>query len=303
VDVGAFDAANGIFLRQNGTTNLQWVRRTSTSGSVVDNAVAQSSWNIDKFDGTGVSGLTLDVTKVFIIVIDAQFLGMGRVRVGFDINGMIYWAHQFLHANVLTLPYMQTLTLPIQMLVTATATASTKTSYFKCASVSSEGGLEKDFIYQFATPEQAVTAASGTSTPIISMRPRTTFNGIRNNVKLVVQHLAILVTGSNPIMWELDIGCSFSVAPTFSNVDATHSAFEYSSAPGTHSAMGTVIARGYVAASNQAKDSSFTDVGSRYPITLDRAGAVRANGTLSVFVTGIGGTSVTRAAVLFGEIR
>ena len=59
---GAFDADNGIFLKvTNGAASF--VRRTSASGSVVDNAVDQVDWNIDKFDGTEPSGVTLDLTK------------------------------------------------------------------------------------------------------------------------------------------------------------------------------------------------------------------------------------------------
>jgi hypothetical protein len=52
VEVGQFDLLNGLFLRQNGVSGLQFVRRTSTSGSAVDNAVDKANWNIDKFDGT-----------------------------------------------------------------------------------------------------------------------------------------------------------------------------------------------------------------------------------------------------------
>ncbi len=63
---------------------------------------------------------------------------MGRVRVGFDIDGVIYYAHQFLNANNLSVPYMQSATLPIRMVVTSTSSGSTKTSYFKCATVQSE---------------------------------------------------------------------------------------------------------------------------------------------------------------------
>ena len=38
---------------------------------------------------------------------------MGRVRCGFDVAGVIYYAHEFLNANVLAVPYMQTASLPI----------------------------------------------------------------------------------------------------------------------------------------------------------------------------------------------
>jgi hypothetical protein len=86
--VGYFDAQNGIFLEQNGIVDVALVRRTYTSGAAVDNRVVQASWNVDKFDGTGPSGLTLDLTKAQILLMDLQWLGVGRVRIGFDIDGL-----------------------------------------------------------------------------------------------------------------------------------------------------------------------------------------------------------------------
>lgn len=304
VDVGYFDLANGIFLRQNGTSGLQFVRRTSTSGSVVDNAVSQSSWNLDKLDGTGTSGITLDVTTSFILFMDLQFLAMGRVRIGFDIGGCLIYCHEFLNANVIAVPYMQTGTLPIQMLITATATGSTKTAYFKCAAVNSEGGFEQAGSFHFSTPEGTVTAASGARTHILSVRPRTTFNSITNREDFILDTVDLLVTGSNPVFWELCIGATFTVAPTYANVNATYSAFDYGTG-GTFDNLtsGLVIASGYISSSATAKGSTSRDATLRYPITLDRAGAVRALGTLSLLVSGIGGTSATRAAINYSEVR
>lgn len=303
VDVGYFDANNGIGYRQNGTSGLQFFRRTSTSGSVVDNTVNQSSWNLDKLDGTGTSGITIDVTAVFILVIDLQFLGMGRVRIGFDIGGVIIYCHEFRNANVLAVPYMQTASLPIQMLVTATATGSTKTSYFKCAAVNSEGGFESASAFYFSTPEGTVTAASGARTHILSVRPRTTFNSITNREDFILENI-VMLAGANPILWELCIGAAFSVAPTWANVNANYSAFEYGTG-GTFSNLtnGLVIDSGYISSSNASRGALTLDATLRYPITLDRAGAVRAMGTISLLVTGITGTSASRAVLNYGEVR
>ena len=292
-DIGLFDAANGIFLRQNGVSGLQVVRRTSTSGSVVNNTVDQASWSINTL-------AALDVTKVFILVIDAQFLAMGRVRIGFDIGGQVVYVHEFLNANVLAVPYMQTLTLPVAMVMSTTSAAGACS--FKCASVSSEGGVENPNAYTFATLEQTVTAASGARTHILSIRPATTFNSKTNRSRIQLEALEILVTGNNPVLWELCIGSTFSAAPTFGAVNAG-SAFEQSTAVGTLTAATTVIAAGYCAATATAKQSTARQLASKYPISLDRAGAVRANGTLTLLVTGIGGTSATRAILNYSEVR
>lgn len=302
VDVGYGDASNGIFYRQNGTSGLEFVRRSKTSGSVVEEVVTQANWNLDKFDGSGKSGITLDASKCFILIIDLQFLGMGRVRVGFVVGGKVILAHEFNHANILAVPYIQTATLPISMVLTATATGSTKNCYFKCAAVDSEGGSQEYISYPFATPEGTVTAASGARTHILSLRPLTTFNSITNRKEIVLKMINILVTGSNPIFWELVLGATFSAGPTWANVNGTYSGAEYATA-GTLSGVGLVIDSGYVAATASTKSSVYLETTQRYPITLDRAGATRANGTLSLIVTGIGGTSATRATMEFETFR
>lgn len=302
VDVGAFDASNGILLRQNGTAGLQLLRRTNASGTVVEHVVPQESWNLDALDGAGKSGISLDVTKVFALIIDLQ-LGVGRVRAGFIFGGEIVYAHEFLIANLVSLPLMQNMSMPIGMLVTAASTAASRTAYFKYGEVSSEGGITEDIGYTFSTPEMTVTAGSGTATHLLSLRPATTFNGITNRIKVRVDAVDIAVTGTNPVLWQLCAGSTFSAGPTYSAVDSTYSGMQYSSVVGTLSALGIIIASGYVSASGAIKGAVRGDIASRYPISLDRAGAVRSLGTLSLNVTGLGGTSATRATMTFTEIR
>ena len=303
VDYGYGDAANGVFYRQDGASGLQVVLRTSTSGSPAETVAAQASWNLDKMDGTGISGKTLEVTKCFILIIDLQFLGMGRVRIGFDIDGVVYYVHQFLNTNVLTLPYMQSATLPVSIVLTATTTAAPKTCYFKCAAIQSEGGFLNVQGYQSVTPEATVTAGSGADTHILSIRPKTTFNGIVNRELFELDNINIIVTGSNPVQWKLVLGATFSGAPTWADVNTSYSAFEYATG-GTLSGSGTVtIASGYVSSSAQSKGAIDAKVNVHYPIALNRAGANFANGTLTLLVNGIGGTSATRASFGFIEVR
>ena len=138
--VGMFDANNGIFFEDTGT-GYQFVRRTYTSGSSVDTAVAQSSWNGDKLDGTGESGYTLDPTKATILYMDFEWLGMGSVRCGFVIDGKFITAHTFLNANNLDTVYMQTANLPIRLEIETTgAIGSAATLQQVCSTVMSEGG-------------------------------------------------------------------------------------------------------------------------------------------------------------------
>jgi hypothetical protein len=295
---GYSDGSNGIEVRLDGTTPKIALLSDTSEG---DEIIAQSAWNLDTLDGDGASGIDIDFTKVQIAVIDLQALYVGRVRVGFDLDGQIVYAHEFLHANQDSSPYIQTASLPIRCGMVCSAEASA-TMKFICASVSSEGGQEDVNGFSFAA-EGTVTASSGARTHILSIRPNTTFNSLANRTKFVLESIELLVTGSNPVLWELCIGQAISGTTTYTDVNATYSAFEFNTAGTIDGDPAIVIASGYAAASVQTKSAISSRIANRYPITLDSAGAVRALGTMSVIVTGIGGTSATRVSLNWKELR
>ena len=111
--VGYFNTQNGVFL-ERADSDVKFVRRTFTSGVAVDVPVLQANWNGDKLDGTGDSGLTLDLTKAQILWSDFEWLGVGSVRCGFVINGQFIICHTFENANNLDSVYMTTAILPIR---------------------------------------------------------------------------------------------------------------------------------------------------------------------------------------------
>jgi hypothetical protein len=84
--VGYFGSSNGIYVQLQDST-VSFIRRSSTSGSLVETVVNQSNWNVDKLDGTGPSGITLNISKAQIFWIDMEWLGVGNVRMGFIYNG------------------------------------------------------------------------------------------------------------------------------------------------------------------------------------------------------------------------
>jgi hypothetical protein len=63
--VGYYGTQNGLYFQLNNST-LSFVERSLVSGSVTESVVNQSSWNVDKMDGTGPSGITLDITKAYV---------------------------------------------------------------------------------------------------------------------------------------------------------------------------------------------------------------------------------------------
>ena len=294
--VGYFDANDGIFLEQNGTVDLAFVRRTSTSGGPVDNRVVQASWNLDKLDGTGPSRITLDLTKASILIVDLQWLGMGRVRVGFDVAGIIVYVHQFLNANVLAVPYMKTANLPNRWEISGSAVGSMDA---QCASVISEGGTEYDRGYLFQKESAVVTAGNGTQTCIVAIRPAATLNGIVNRVQIAAEDFDGLVTGANPVLWQVVYNPTIT-GGSWAARDATNSAAEYNITAASISG-GISVASFYTPAGAQFKTSGALEVISRMPIVLDPSGANPI--AVALCATGYTGTSTVFGSMSWRELR
>lgn len=176
--VGYFSTTNGFFLERNGST-VQFVKRSSINGSVVDTAITQANWNTDKLDGTGLSEITLNLDDPQILFIDMEWLGVGSVRMGFVINGQQICCHVFNHANDDSSPkgaYIQTAVLPIRMEIENTgATTGSSTLKEICSTVISEGGytltgksytLGQDPV----STNQFALATAGTYYPVIALR-------------------------------------------------------------------------------------------------------------------------------------
>ena len=121
---GMFDTEfNGFWFEDSGV----WVDGIPQYNCVVSNGgtpivVSRSNWNGDKLDGTGVSGIVADPTKIQLINVSYEWYGAGEVRFGFVVDGYEYIVHSHQNANRHTLPWAQTPFLPIRMELEALST-------------------------------------------------------------------------------------------------------------------------------------------------------------------------------------
>ena len=111
-DVGQLSASNLIVTK---TVETEW---------------AQSDWNIDRCDGSGKSGYTLDPTKMQMFYMDYSWYGAGFIRWGFRaLDGNVIYAHKIPNNNQNTEAYMRSGNLParyeVNTLPPATITAKT----------------------------------------------------------------------------------------------------------------------------------------------------------------------------------
>jgi len=75
--------------------------------------VPQTSWNIDRCDGSGPTGFTLDPTKMQMVYIDYTWYGAGFIRWGFrTTDGNVTYVHKMQNNNVNNVAYMRSGNLP-----------------------------------------------------------------------------------------------------------------------------------------------------------------------------------------------
>lgn len=251
--VGYFGADNGMYFEVDETT-AYFVERSLSTGT--ETRVPQTEWNVDKLDGTGVSGYTLDSSKAQILWMDIEWLGLGTVRIGFVINGQFIHCHSFHHANLIQSTYITTASLPLRYEIANTGiTTSASTLKQVCSSVISEGGYELRGLQQAVntpiTSPVDLPSPAGTYYPVISIRLKSSPD--RLDAIVIITALSLMGTGNGPIYnWQLKASATTSGGTWVSaGVD---SAVEYKIAGGTVSG-GRILASGFFSSNNQSQAS------------------------------------------------
>lgn len=278
--IGYFGPDNGVFLQTNGT-EISFVVRSKSSGSVSETKVAQADWNKDKLDGKGISGLTLDITKAQIFFIDIEWLGVGSVRVGFVINGQFIHCHTFNHANIASTTYMGTACLPLRFEIENTgATASNSALKAICSTVISEGGYElrgrpRTISTSVTTPFTLTTA--GTFYPVVSIQLKPT----RLDAIVLPKNMHLLGT-SNTGSYQYKIIAGASVT-SGTWVDITDSNVQYNIS-GTGITGGVELVTGFTTVSNQSAPVISLDSG-MFKYQLERNSFTSTPTTFTLAVT------------------
>jgi hypothetical protein len=83
------------------------------ASKTINTRFPQSSWNIDKLDGTGPSLFNLDLTKMQMFYLDYTWYGAGAIRFGFkNSRGEVIYCHRISNSNNNTEAYMRSGNMP-----------------------------------------------------------------------------------------------------------------------------------------------------------------------------------------------
>jgi hypothetical protein len=167
--VGYFTTNNGVYFEADGE-DLYLVIRSSSTGVVVEERIAQTAWNGDTLKTSAApnpSGINLNPELTQIFWCDIEWLGVGNVRAGFIINGQFIVCHTFQHANQSgnTTVYMTAATLNPRYEITNTAnTSGSRTMKQICSTVISEGGFGPSTKVNYVTNNTTVTRIGSANT-------------------------------------------------------------------------------------------------------------------------------------------
>lgn len=254
-EVGYFDDDNGVFFKIDGTTN-KFVKRSNATGTPVDTEVSQASWNLDPLDGTGDSGVTLDVSKSQIFFVGFEWLGVGSIIYGFFNDGQPILCHAIHNANVLDVVYMSTPNLPLRYSIENTGAGGALDFEHICSTVISYGGIQQiGSVFSIDRGVSAFSTGNNTSVhPVLSIRKKSAYKG----AVIELSNFATLDSSNGTALYRYAIILNPTIAGTdnASWTSLTNSAIEYDVSRDNTNTLsgGTVVFSGYTAG-NQASVS------------------------------------------------
>jgi hypothetical protein len=247
--IGSFDDNDGYFFQTSGSS-FGVVLRKTINGVKTDTFISQSTWNLDKMNGLGPSGNTLDINKAQIYTMDYEWLGVGRVRYGVVQKGVLIYVHEINNYNSLDTVYLRNPNLPIRYEVSThknTTTGSLMTQI--CSTVISEGGFDNTGKRVVITSNNGATIGASQYDAVLFIRYNSSTS---KGAQIVPEQLDLLIKPGNSSTfagrWELLVNPTVTNAVTYNNASGSVvTQVGVVAAGNIITNPGTIIATGYFA--------------------------------------------------------
>lgn len=230
--IGIFDTfSSGTSRFQNGLG----MEMAGTSVAVLrcqngtDYPIYQEDWD-DPLNGTGISGVSIDFTKLSPYQIQFQYLGGGNMffNIEHPDTGKFFRFHQIKYSNLYTSPSTYNPNYYFSMLVISTSgqTVSLGTASY---AYFTEGKTEHYELQQPQFSSGATKLAVTTETPIFTIRNKTTYSGKPNFVSVLLEHLQASAesTAAATVSFKVVKNATLGGSPAWSDVHTNNSVVEY----------------------------------------------------------------------------
>jgi hypothetical protein len=195
------DRLNGFYWRED-SEGLKVVRERN---GIEAEVTIQGNWNIDKLDGTGPSGYTLDPTRGNIYQVDYTWYGYGNIS--FSIIGSVRGVQRPIPVHTIQLGEFSgtSITNPTLQLFSRVFngnTASDITAFLGGRQYSIVGQYRPK--YRFTGDTRDSVAVTTANTPLISFRPKAGYN----DRTIKVDSYNLLNVGNIPVSVSLIVGAT-----------------------------------------------------------------------------------------------
>jgi hypothetical protein len=288
--MGCFDGSGGYFLEYDGGV-ISLVERDNTT----EHVIVRDDW-IDPLDGTGSSGKSIDFTDAQILAIDQEWLGVGQVRIGFVIEGQIYYCHKFTHSGTSAVrqPYFKMAKLPLRYEITSSGSANSMRMI--CGTVISEGGYNNIGTTFNEISDGGFSLTNSAYRPVFSLSLRADGAGVipyeRTTIK--IKGIDLFNVNNNYGAWKLLLNATISdTSSSFQNYDSVNSSarVRHHSTSATYSG-GFILDSGFFAGRlNEKLITSVDEIVTAIPLSSSIDGQTQDVITLIAKEVGSGGGS------------
>lgn len=244
--VGAGNLINGLFFGWNGTTfGILYVNDS------VPLWIYQSSWNIDPFDGTGESAVTLNPANGNIYKIQFQGLGFGVANFFIENgnDGTLTLVHQVQYLNEFINPASTYPTLPLFAYVQSTTSATPVQISVPSMATFIEGNPISNDNTLYAVNGQIGITGGAAPALLLVLLNNVTFNGYLNSNAVTPKFISMATTGTASAAFTFLVNPSVSVSYNQVNTSAGFSIASYA-VGGTIYSSGKPVATQYIGANS-----------------------------------------------------
>ncbi|TDL30277.1 hypothetical protein E2R51_19405 [Jeotgalibacillus sp. S-D1] len=208
---GLLDDQNGAYFGQSVANGIFVAIRRAGS----DTIIPQTSWNVDQLDGTGPSGITLDLTLGNIFNITFTWYGYGVVEFNVVVQNPVTLAqevvtvHRFRPANQTSFTDPN---LPLRAQIVNGGAAEARSIFVGGRQYSILGKFDPEFRI---TSERRQVAVNTTGVPVISFQRKAIFpagSGRSNSVSVTLEGIDIIT--NQDIFFQVKVGGTLNTAFT-----------------------------------------------------------------------------------------
>ena len=214
----------------SGTTVVGSFAQTIASNLVTDSWTNQSDWSVDKMDGTGPSGMTLDKTKGNVYQVCYQWLGYGLISYAIENSetGAFQTVHEIKYANANTSPSIAQPSMRLFM----EARNYGNTSDLKLSSASMGGfvqGKDENIGPSYSCDNLFVIGNVTTEEPVVTIRNKVVYQSTINEVRIVPESITLtsnLAANNSNTIFRTYIGATPENGTNYTDVSTNSSVVE-----------------------------------------------------------------------------